>query len=132
MTRGTEVMCQFLALACGIIVCILATKPFINDLNDIKTSWGHLIVDTFVFILGFLLAIKELFTDKVSQWFSFLHDWAGLGLYILFLGGMCVSFYAVGRDVWFYLSVGIVGVGVLCILAKFVLDGSPKSDPLLG
>jgi hypothetical protein len=75
---GVQLLFQVLSLICGICVMILALRAIIYG-----GPWGYIIINVYVLFFGLALVVKELFSEKVVHWFSFMREWVGLGLYII-------------------------------------------------
>jgi hypothetical protein len=78
MSDGVQLFFQILSLICGICVTILAIRALIYG-----GPWGYIIINAYVLFFGLVLVVKEMFSDKILDWFNFLEEWVGLGLYII-------------------------------------------------
>eukprot|EP00475_Leptophrys_vorax_P008721 TRINITY_DN15676_c0_g1_i1.p1 TRINITY_DN15676_c0_g1~~TRINITY_DN15676_c0_g1_i1.p1 ORF type:complete len:142 (-),score=31.13 TRINITY_DN15676_c0_g1_i1:111-494(-) len=127
MSRALEVCFQILCTLSGLAIAALGVNALVAN----HSVWGPVVINVYVTLFGLVLVVKELCTNEPTRWFAFLNDWAGVGLYLIFLGSLAATQYAT-TVFWFYIAVGICGLGVLAILVKLLAGGSPKSAPLLG
>ncbi len=90
---------------CGVLVLVLGILSLIGS----GLSPRQVINGIYLCIFGLLMVISELRIEKVLGHFAFMKHFFGLGMFYIFVGGLCLN-----SDWWKYaLAAALLAVGIV-------------------